>query len=184
MSHHSHQTISPAERLLLESVGAINRSGTRLTDVHRDALRSEYCVVHPATRRMSGLALVEAISAGCIALAPLDQVVTFPDVLYEELDYSDFAGLLRVLERLQSDENLRAKVREHQTDCVDEYFYSNPKKNLECIYRAFRESKASAKSQAWSQRRDGLVADALNLSARVRGRATRALRRAHPMVGA
>jgi hypothetical protein len=176
MTSHSHEAISSEERLLLESLGMINHSGIGAANAHRDALQSEYCIVHPRTRRIAGHALVEAISAGCIALAPRELVAGFPDLLYEQLDYSDFAGLLRVIGRLQVDEDLRTRAREHQVDCVNNYFYRNPKRNLECMHAAFRESRASPRGQAWSERRDRVMADALNLGMRARRRAANAVR--------
>lgn len=175
MTAHSHEAISPDERVSLDSLIRINRSGNTLVDVHRDVLQSEYCVVYPWTRRMTGLALVEAISGGCVALAPRRLVAGFPDLLFEELDYSDFAGLLRVIERLQVDEDLRTRVRAHQVNYVNSYFYRNPQKNMEFMYAAFRESGASRGRQARSERRDRVLAETMNLGLRLKGRAARAM---------
>ena len=176
MTFHGYQVATTEEMNDLASLGAINHSGIRLEDVHRDVLQSEYCVVHPGGRRISGLALVEAISGGCVALAPRQQVYGFPDLLPAEVDYSDFAGLLRVVERLQADNDLRGRVRAHQAGYVDAYFYRNPKKNLELMFEAFRSSEASLSHQVWSERRDRLVARAVNAGDTWRRRAMRATR--------
>lgn len=177
LSFHSYQAISAAERRSLECLCDINSHGIGVVSVHRNALASEYCVVHPDTRKITGLALVEAVSAGCIALGPRELVVGFPELLCEETDYSDFRGLLRVIERLQNDRELRLRVLQYQSEYVDTCFFRNPKMNLEAVLSVFRNSRASVRRQTWSERRDRVVGAALNLGARARNRALREIRR-------
>ena len=175
LNSHSWKAISSEQRRQLELLCPINERGEGVANVHLDALASEYCAVHPDTRAVTGLALVEAISAGCIALAPRRLVVGFPDLLPDEIDYDDFDGLLRVLARLQNDEALRTRILRHQSEYVDRNLFHNPRVNLETMLHAFRSSNASARTQHRAERRDKLLSDAANLTARVRRRATREL---------
>jgi len=177
LSSHSLTAISTEQRRLLERLYPINERGKGMANVHLDALASEYCVVHPDTRPITGLALVEAISAGCIALAPRRLVVGFPDLLPHEIDYDDFAGLLRVLERLTSDLPLHREILRFQAEYVDRYLFHNPKANLEVMLRAFRDSSASDQTQRRGERRDRVLSDAVRFATRVKRRATREVAR-------
>jgi hypothetical protein len=172
MTSHSREAISSSERSMLNSLSEIHDSGVGLTKVHRDGLSSKYCVVHPETRPITGVALVEAVSAGCVALAPRRLVigVGYSELLWDSLDYSDFLGLLRAVERLENDEQLYLQVLKHQTDYVDTCFFDNPKSNLDSLFEVFQVSTASRERQAWSERRDRVEGDVLNLAASLRRR--------------
>jgi len=175
MSSHSLKAISPEERRRLELLCPINERGEGVANVHLDALASEYCVVHPDTRPITGLALVEAISAGCIALAPRRLVVGFPNLIPDDIDYEDFSELLRVIQRLQNDPGLRLRTVQYQSAYVDRYLFDNPTANLETILRAFRDSNASARRQCRAEQRDKVLSDAMNLATKAKGRASREL---------
>jgi len=175
LSSHSSRAISSEQRRAVERLCPINERGEGISNVHLDALDSRYCVVHPDTRPITGLALVEAVSAGCIALAPRQLVIGFPDLVPHNIDYVDFGGLLQTIERLEADETQRASILRYQSEYVDRYLFRNPKANLETILRAFRDSKASSLTQCRAERRDRILSDAANLAAKARRRATREL---------
>jgi len=175
MNSHSLDVISSSERDALAMLGPFCSSGSALTDVHHDGLESRYCAVHPRSRHISGVALVEAISAGCLAIAPRALVNGYPELLSPELEYRDFDGLLEVVDRLNTDQELYQRVLAYQRGLVDSRFFFNPMTNLESLYDAFGESEPVPRRQAWSERRDRVVADTINLEAKVRRRSARIL---------
>jgi hypothetical protein len=172
LSHHSRGVISPDELTGLERFGPVRTEWTTISDIHRAEIRSIYFVVHPDSIPRAGLALIEAISAGCLALAPSNQLWGFPELVVRELDFDTFDGLLAVLSRLESDPELSRRCLSEQRSRVQEWCYANPAHNLEVLHRAFLSSTATPQRQhraeAWSHARAAMETAALRLAGLLR----------------
>lgn len=147
LSHHSYSLISDEERKALQPFGSILGGYKTIADIHKLEVVSRYFVIHPNCRPVAGTGVIEAISAGCLALAPRRLLWGFPELLSEDLHYDDFAGLVRVLELLERDPAKAEAERRKQAKKVDLWCYRNPVASLEAVYKAFSESKCSAGAQ-------------------------------------
>jgi len=151
-SHHSYTVLSDEERKALLPFGPIWGGYKTIADIHKLEMVSRYFVIHPKCRAVAGTGVIEAISAGCLALAPRHLVWGFPELLSEDLQYDDFAGLVRVLELLEREPSKVEAERRKQAEKVEFWCYRNPVAGLEAIYRAFSESKCSAPAQRAAER--------------------------------
>lgn len=177
LSHHSYKVISELEQKALSQIGTLYSNTTMkqdtkynnqtellsvpwqwqqaglssISDLHKLEFKSKYLVVHPACRIMAGLALIEAISAGCLALAPKDLVVGFPELINERLNYSSFEELLSILSELENNPSFYLEEKQLQCLKVDKYCFETPVANLITLYNAFQNSKASAFRQHISE---------------------------------
>jgi hypothetical protein len=143
LSHHSRAVISEGERAALAKVGPVRTEWRTIADIHRAELESTYFVVHPASKPSVGIALIEAVSAGCLVLAPSRCVTGFPELLTRELEFSSADELLELIDTLESDRQLRERYRMQQERHVQEWCYRNPARNLETMLQAFRSSAAT-----------------------------------------
>jgi len=152
LGHHSYPVINSDERRLLDNFGGIRDGYRTISDIHRLELQSKYFIIHPDSRPCAGLALVEAISSGCLALAPRKKLWGFPDLIEEDLDYTDFNQLSLVMNRLEQDQNAFIRAVNKQQDKVDKWFFSYPTANLELMLDCFRQSRCSRFRQKISER--------------------------------
>lgn len=143
LSHHSRAVLRDGERAALASIGPVRTEWNTIADIHRAEVQSDYFVVHPASRPSAGVALIEAISAGCLVLAPADRVSGFPELLAPELEFQSVDELLELIGFLENDQQARETYRIQQEHRVEEWCYRNPARNLETLLRAFRSSPAS-----------------------------------------
>ena len=139
-------------------------------DIHRAELQSTYFVVHPGSKPTTGVALIEAISAGCLVLAPPECVLGFPELLSPELEFSGVDRLLELVDALEGDSRTRELHREEQQRRVEEWCYRNPARNLETMLQAFRSSAASSRTQRRAEVRARLRAQCERLALRARRR--------------
>ena len=139
--------MSDLDLAALTQAGPVRTEWKTIADIHRAELQSRYFVVHPACRPMAGLALIEAISAGCLALAPASGVWGFPELLVDSLAYSSMGELIAIISELETDCGLYSESLEEQQRRVDEWCYRNPARNLETVLQAFRSSSASPAKQ-------------------------------------
>ncbi|KAF0232745.1 MAG: hypothetical protein FD177_2227 [Desulfovibrionaceae bacterium] len=146
-SHHSYSVLQQSHRVRISRYGTILDSYKSISDIHKLELRSKYFIVHPDSKPCAGLALVEAISAGCLALSPRDKLWGFPELIDAALDYSDFNQLLSILDRLESDLCLYDKALRQQKAKVDTWFFELPFDNLVLILEAFKRSNCSPLKQ-------------------------------------
>ena len=152
-SHHSYSVLSDEERKALLPFGPIWGGYKTIAEIHKLELASRYFVIHPKCRPVAGTGVIEAISAGCLVLAPRRLLWGFPELLSEDLQYDDLSGLVGVLELLGRDPSKADAERRKQAEKVESWCYRNPVASLEAIYRAFSESKCSAATQRAAERR-------------------------------
>jgi len=143
LGHHSYAALQQAERDALDRFGGIREGYKKISDIHKLELESRYFIIHPESKRSAGLALVEAISAGCLALSPRNKLWGFPELIEEDLDYSSFSELLSLLDKLEQDQQVFTKALSKQQEKVNEGFFSYPTANLELILDCFRQSRCS-----------------------------------------
>lgn len=174
LSHHSREVLTERERAVLEHVGPVRTKWSTISDIHEAELQSTYFLVHPASRPTAGLAVIEAISAGCLALAPTRALWGFPEFIIPELDFHDLEGLLEHLHVLECDHVLREEVRIEQERRVQMWCFENPARNLDAMLLAFRKSSPAARRQRSAEIRSQATA----VVTRATGRAIRGLRRA------
>jgi len=175
LSHHSRDVLTEADRAALATFGPVRTQWSSIADIHSAEVASSYFVVHPASRPTAGVALIEAVSAGCIVLAPRDRVRGFPELLTPELDFSSMEGLLDHIRRLEDDRTFLARCQAQQERKVDEWCYSNAARNLEGMLHAFRASTASPHKQRRAEMRAKVGAQVLLAALGVARRARNAL---------
>ncbi|MCX6925516.1 MAG: glycosyltransferase [Verrucomicrobia bacterium] len=151
-SHHSYGILSDEERQALLPFGPIRGGYRTIADIHKLEMASRYYVVHPKCRAVAGTGVIEAISAGCLVLAPRRLLWGFPELLSEDLDYDDFAGLVGALELLERDPSKAEAERRKQAEKVELWCYRNPVASLEAIYSSLSESKCKAAAQHAAER--------------------------------
>lgn len=147
LSHHSREVISDTELETLGQFGPVRHEWSSLADIHAAELDSAYFVVHPRSVPRTGTALIEAISAGCLVLAPRRAVAGFPELVPRALDFHSFDELCALLRTLQNDRELCDHYAGLQRRMVDEWCYLNPALNLVTLYEAFASSHASQRRQ-------------------------------------
>lgn len=174
LSHHSYKVISETEKEALGKFGVfynpqdIYKSVSKdsehsipwqwqqvglesISDLHNLQLRSKYLIIHPKSRIMAGLALIEAVSAGCLALAPKELVIGFPELISNSLNYTSFENLLFLLRELEDNPSFYNREKQLQCEKVDEICYNIPITNLITLYGAFNNSKTIAYRQRISE---------------------------------
>ncbi len=152
LSHHSREVLRDGERAALARTGPVRTEWRTIADIHRAELESAYFVVHPASKPSVGVALIEAISAGCLVLAPTDRVLGFPELLAPGLEFRTMDELLGLLESLENDPRTREGYRLQQERLVEEWCYRNPAHNLDMLLRAFRSSSVPSRRQIRAER--------------------------------
>ncbi len=158
LSHHSRGVLTDGERAALAEIGTVRTEWQTIADIHRAEIESSYFVVHPASMPSAGLALIEAISAGCLVLSPVRCIWGFPELLTPGLDFESVDQLVDLVHVLESDRGLYEEVRALQTSRVEEWCFRNPARNLENALRAFRSSAASPGRQRRAEIRARAVA--------------------------
>ena len=176
LSHHSREVLRDGERAALARIGPVRTDWRTIADIHRAELESAYFVVHPASKPSVGVALIEAISAGCLVLAPTDRVLGFPELLTPGLEFRTMDELLELLESLENDPRARGGYRRQQERLVEEWCYRNPAHNLEMLLSAFRSSSVSPRTQVRAERRS-------RVRAAVEAAGLRGVRRARRTLG-
>ncbi len=165
LSHHSRDVLTRAERAALTAIGPVRTDWEKISDIHRAELASRYFVIHPVSRPTAGLAVIEAVSAGCLALAPRRSLWGFPELLLPELEFTDIRGLLELVAELEDDPSLREQLRSTQARRVDRWCFENPAHNLRAMWRAFQQSSPAPHRQRRAEIR-ARVAAHVTLTAR------------------
>lgn len=147
LSHHSRDVVEPAETAALMEFGPVRTEWASISDIHRAELQSDYFMVHPRSMRTAGLALIEAVSAGCVALAPSERLWDFPELVVPELDFATFDELVALLRELEADPERAHRCQREQQTRVQEWCYSNPAHNLEALHESFLSSRATPRRQ-------------------------------------
>jgi len=176
LSHHSRGVLTEGDRAALAKIGPVRTEWHTIADIHRAEIQSSYFVVHPASMPSAGLALIEAVSAGCLVLAPVRCIWGFPELLTSGLDFQSVDELLELVHTLESDHELYQEVRVQQESRVEKWCFRNPARNLETMLRAFRSSAASPGRQRRAEMRAHAVAAGELTALRVARRARRAVR--------
>jgi len=158
LSHHSREVLRDGERAALTRIGPVRAKWRTIAEIHRAELESTYFVVHPASKPSVGVALIEAVSAGCVVLAPNNRVLGFPELLTPSLEYRTMDELLELLESLENDPRTREGYRRQQERLVEEWCYRNPAHNLEMLLGAFRSSSVSPRRQLRAERQSRVLA--------------------------
>jgi hypothetical protein len=148
----------------LEAFGALRRSYDSLSELHAQMASSKYFVVLPGSPPRAGGALVDAVSAGCVVLAPGPSVRSFRSFLLPELAFSTDGGLLRRLDALESDRALYEQARARQAEVVRLQFCRYPLVNLATLHKAFGMSKSPRSVQRIAESLDAHVASLLRLT--------------------
>ncbi len=177
LSHHSREVCGSSTRAALEAFGPVRCEWSTLSDIHRAELASRYYVVLPGSVPRAGLGLIEAISAGCLALAPSQRLWGFPELVLPELDFASFDELLALLGDLEAEPAWAARCLTAQQELIDRWCFANPVTGLEAALTAFRESRATPARQRRAERRSHLWASgrrqAVETGRQVRARLTR-----------
>ena len=178
-SHHSYSLLSDEERKALLPFGSILGGYRTIADIHKLEMASRYFLIHPKCKPVAGTGVIEAISAGCLVLAPRRLVWGFPELLSEDLQYDDFAGLVSVLELLERAPSKAEAERRKQAERVDMWCCRNPVASLEAVYKAFSESKCLVTAQRAAERKAFLRARISFTGFRAKNFIKRAFRRLH-----
>lgn len=166
----SRDLLSPQLALRLGHYGPLRRSYETAADFHSDAAASKYFVVLPGSPRRAGGALVDAVSAGCVVLAPKSTVTTYRSFLLPELDFSDDEELIRCLDAMETDPALYRMARSRQAEVVRLQFCQYPLENLARLWGVFRAGRARPDVQHIAERVGTAAAPYLDLPRRVRSR--------------
>jgi hypothetical protein len=148
LSHHSYPCLAKEERLQLSKYGELNTPIQSISDIHRCELKSKYYIVHPNCKPMAGLGVIEAISAGCLVLAPKNKLWGFPELLSDSLGFDDFSQLIEVIRTLNVNDELYECERESQRNKVQEWCYINPIYNIKYLYNIFNKCTVSKVTQS------------------------------------
>ena len=142
----------------------LRQSYESLTEFHTQMAASKYFVVLAGSPPRTGGALVDAVSAGCVVLAPSLSVRSFRSFLLPELDFSNDDELVRRVEALESDAALYEQARARQADIVRRQFCRTPLRNLATLHSAFRMSKATFGTQLIAENIDARIAALLGFA--------------------
>ena len=156
--------LSPATAAKLRDFGVLRQSYESLTEFHTQMAASKYFVVLAGSPPRTGGALVDAVSAGCVVLAPSLSVRSFRSFLLPELDFSNDDELVRRVEALESDAALYEQARARQADIVRRQFCRTPLRNLATLHSAFRMSKATFGTQLIAENIDARIAALLGFA--------------------
>lgn len=170
LSDHSSKVVSSRELEELDAFGDVRMPTGHIRDVLLSKVHSKYFVVHPASPARCGNALIEAISAGCLVVAPSRLQWGFPELVSNELDFDDFPGLVGVLEMLENNSDVFGRELAAQQARVDAWCFSYPCRNLEHILGTFRRSTASHSRQRRAETGTRIAVAAQRLPGRLRHR--------------
>ena len=106
LNEHSYSVLSDSHDAALSQFGQVRRGYEDLAQLQQFLVLSKYYIMLPGSKIVVGLGAAEAISAGCLALAPHQVLRGFSDLLEEELKFSTFDELMRVLGRVEQDGDL------------------------------------------------------------------------------
>lgn len=153
-SHHSYPCLTSEDLCAFAALGTVRRPQQSISDIHRCELLSKYFIVHPACKPMAGVGVIEAISAGCLALAPVSKLWGFPEILSPSLDYQNVEELVDLLRKLDANPVWYDTERSLQAAKVQDWCFRLPTANLELLHRVFQQSKCSRTRQIISEKLD------------------------------
>jgi hypothetical protein len=140
-SHHSYKYLCPAEEVALDSrIGEVFRPERKIAAIHQLELKAKYYLVHPNCEPMEGLGVVEAISAGCLAISPTTKLRGFSDLLNPSLEFKTFEELVVLLEHLEKDPKMYLRELEIQAEKMQLWMYELPAENLRQMHKRFKAS--------------------------------------------
>jgi hypothetical protein len=166
----SRPLLDPVLRRGLLTRGPLRDGYGTTAELHAAMAASKYFVVTPGSPRKTGGALVDAVSAGCVVIAPGSTIREFRQLVAPWLDFSDGRGLLSRLGSLESDRAAYSLAREGQAAIVRRTFWEYPLRNLELLFRAFRESRAGCSRQRLAERNARAFAPLIRVRTKVRRR--------------
>lgn len=175
LSDHSSRVVAAEDLASLEALGMVRKPSGSIRDVLRAKLLSKYFVVHPNSVPRCGNALIEAVSSGCLVVAPSRLQWGYPELVSGDLDFGDVRGMLGVLDALENRPELYERELAAQQARVDAWCYANPCRNLERTLGAFRQSAATPSKQ---RRAEGRARVAVSMKRAPRRFGRRLLRRA------
>lgn len=158
----------------LEARGPLRSDYETPAELHAAMAASKYFVVTPGSPTKTGGALVDAISAGCVVVAPSTTVREFRQLVAPWLDFFDAGGLLAQLDVLECDPEAYRMAREGQAAIVRQTFWDRPLRNLELLCETLKASTASLVRQRAAQRRARAQAPLIRLRTKVRRNLPRA----------
>jgi len=147
LSHYSYSVISESEEAVLSEFGELYGNYATIGDIHKLELKSKYFVVHPQCKGMAGVALIEAISAGCLVIAPRRLIFAFSELISHSYNYKTFTEMIEILRFFESDSSAYDRERKVQSSKIDKWCYTNPINNIACLYNSFRASNCSLQKQ-------------------------------------
>jgi hypothetical protein len=165
--------LDPALRRGLERLGPLRDEYETPAELHAAMAASRYFVVTPGSPSKTGGALVDAVSAGCVVLAPAASVRHFRQITAPWLDYGDRGGLLRRLDALERDPGLYRLARDGQAAVVRRTFWEYPLRNLEVLRASLTTSRAGDAAQRRAERRAVALAPLRRLPTKARRRLRR-----------
>ena len=137
----TYAALSDGQREKLAALGPVRRPGGSLRDVARDLLSSRY-YIQLSGGPLTGNGQVEAILAGCLALGnPASYVQR--SLFLPDLVAGDFHGLMRVLDRWESDPEERGEITLAQREVTEFICFRRPAHQLLALLRSHRQ-KGSA----------------------------------------
>ncbi len=147
-SHHSYPCLTPEELSAFTLIGTVRTPQKLLSDIHRCELLSKFFVVHPACKPMAGLGVIEAISAGCLVLAPSEKLWGFSELLSPSLEYQNMHDLIELLRKLDANPSWYEAERSLQASKVQDWCFRFPVINLELLHRIFQQTTCSHLKQS------------------------------------
>jgi hypothetical protein len=172
LSHHSYACLSDSQRMILGKIGPVRFPKQSISDIHRCEMQSRFFVVHPESRPMAGLAIIEAISAGCLALAPQSKLWGFPELVAMCPNYSTFDELVQLLIWFDAHPEEYEELCREQARVVETQCFVNPTANLQALHATFRASRCSVGRQLLSEKQSAVKAKieriALHVARRIR----------------
>jgi hypothetical protein len=153
-TQHSRSALTPVQRGAVARLGPLRNDYSTCADLLQTLATSKYLVYHPDVEGRAGNAVIEAVSAGALVLAPPKKLIGYPELLLGGPDFDDFDGLLDVLQRLEADPALYVQERERQACRVDSWCYEMPVRNLAYLTKVFQTSSVRPRRQALAERRD------------------------------
>jgi hypothetical protein len=140
------------------------------SDLHAAMAASKYFVVTPDSPPKTGGEIVDAVSAGCVVVAPAATVQHFGQLTAPWLDFADDGGLLTHLDALERDPALCALARNGQAAIVRQTFWEFPLRNLELLLGTLRGTGAGAVAHQRAERRSRALIPLRRLRTSVRRR--------------
>jgi len=151
-SHHSYSCLTTKELSEFEALGTVYKPQKKISDIHRCELLSKFFVVHPSCKAMAGVGVIEAISAGCLVLAPQSKLWGFPELLSPSLEYQNIEDLITLLRKLKTNILWYETERSKQATKVQEWCFKFPIENLIALNQAFKQSECSRVRQIISEK--------------------------------